>query len=181
MILDGWNYLGTGAAAKKSASDKDALSLELLQWVLAGLRAQYWSYQEAHWCVMGPTFYGDHLLFQRLYESVAEQVDTLAEKMVAAHGPAAVRSSALAPKFELWLAQWQQVECLHERGLRSEEAVQAALRRAYDGLKALGTLTLGMDDFLMATASEHETNEYLLKQVLDSKSAATDWAALGET
>lgn len=181
MSLSEWSYIGADFSTRQSASDRAAVSLELLRWVLAGLRAQYWSYQEAHWCVMGPSFYGDHLLFQRLYESVTEQVDALAEKMVAAYGPVAVQSSALAPKFEQWLAQWQQVDCLHERGLRSEEAVQSALRRAYDGLKALGTLTLGMDDFLMATASEHETNEYLLKQVLDSKAAATEWAALGET
>jgi hypothetical protein len=150
----------------------------MLQWVLAGLRAQYWNYQESHWQVLGRTFYGDHLLFQRLYESVTEQVDGLAEKIVASYGPAAVSLVGLHPKFDQWLDQWSGISCLHVRGLRSEEAIQEAIRRAYARLKEMGTLTLGMDDFLMATASEHETNEYLLKQVLRTKEAAPNWSAL---
>ena len=46
----------------------------------------------------------------------------------------------------------------------------------------MGEMSLGMDDFLMATANEHETNQYLLRQVLRSidsaKTAADDWASL---
>jgi DNA-binding ferritin-like protein len=176
MSLESWTLLGRRAVANET--EANARSVEMLQWVLAGLRAQYWNYQESHWQVRGTSFYGDHLLFQRLYESVTDQVDALAEKIVASFGVDAVSTRVLHPKFDQWLAQWSNTSCLHMRGLQSEEAIQEAIRRAYARLKELGTLTLGMDDFLMATASEHETNEYLLKQVLRTKEAAPAWAAL---
>jgi hypothetical protein len=35
-----------------------------------------------------------------------------------------------------------------------------------------------MDDFLMATANEHETNDYLLRQVLQQKQASSEWERL---
>jgi len=146
-----------------------ATAVDLLQHLLGLMRAQYWSYQEAHWKVKGASFYGNHLLFQRLYESLVEQVDTLAEKMVGKYGPEAVCSSALVPRFESFLGRWQVVGCLHKRGLLSEADFHAVVQKVYNELKALGELSLGMDDFLMAIASEHETNQYLLRQVLRSK------------
>ena len=45
-----------------------------------------------------------------------------------------------------------------------EEHLQRALKITYDELKARGELSLGLDDFLMATASAHETALYLLRQ-----------------
>jgi hypothetical protein len=148
------------------------MAVKLLQPLLALLRAQYWMYQESHWQTKGPAYYGNHLLFQRLYESVTEQIDTLAEKMVGTYGPEAVSSAAMAPLFEQWVGRWLPVDCLHQRGLVSESDMQMVTKQVYERLKAIGELSLGMDDFLMATASDHETNQYLLRQVLRSKEAA---------
>lgn len=157
-------------------------AIEMLQWLLACMRAQYWSYQQSHWQVKGQQFYGDHLLFQRLYESVQEQTDVLAEKMVGMYGPEAVDGLDLGAKFEVFIKRWSQADCLHRRGLLSEQDIQGIIKRVYEYLKSVGELSLGMDDFLMATASEHETNQYLLRQILRSKDsarmAAADWAAL---
>ena len=55
----------------QAVPDEDVV--EKLQWLLACLRAQYWMYQQSHWQVMGPEYYGNHLLFERLYESVVKQ------------------------------------------------------------------------------------------------------------
>jgi DNA-binding ferritin-like protein len=132
--------------------------------------------------VKGPTFYSDHRLFQRLYESVQAQVDTLAEKMVGAYGEDAVDGMDVGAKFESWVRRWNQVDCLHKRGLLSEQDFQSTCLKVYESLGQSGDLSLGMDDFLMATANEHETNEYLLRQLLRSvesaKTAAADWTAL---
>ena len=159
-------------------------AIEMLQWLLACMRSQYWSYQESHWQVKGGNFYGDHLLFQRLYESVQEQTDVLAEKMVGMYGPEAVDGLDLGAKFEVFIRRWSAADCLHKRGLLSEEDIQKLIKWVYDKLKAMGELSLGMDDFLMATASEHETNQYLLRQVLRSKEsarmAAEDWSELAK-
>lgn len=143
-----------------------ATAIELLQQLLGLLRAQYWNYQESHWQVKGASFYGDHLLFQRLYESVVEQTDVLAEKMVGKYGPETVSLRAIASKFAPFLHRWESARCPHKRGLLSEADFQAVVKKVYEQLKAMDELSLGMDDFLMAMASDHETNQYLLRQVL---------------
>lgn len=148
--------------------------------VLACLRAQYLSYQTSHWQVIGGSFYGNHLLFQRLYESVQEQVDSLAEKIVGYLGREAVDLNHQMRHIMGYTMAWSQIDCHHKRGIRSEQDLQAALRRAYDGVKQVQAMTLGLDDWIMATANAHEENEYLLQQALTpvpgQKQASTDEA-----
>ena len=134
--------------------------------LLALLRAQSLSYQSSHWVVMGDSFYGDHLLFQRLYESVGDQIDQLAEKLVGYLGPQSVALAHQAPIIAQYSLRWAPIECNHRRGLQSERDCQDAIKLAYDGIKAAQAMTLGLDDWLMATANAHETNQYLLQQVL---------------
>jgi hypothetical protein len=172
--------------------NKPPAVVETLQWLLALLRAQYWMYQNLHWEVQGDAAYGNHLLFQRIYEGddaegedddgVQGEVDALAEKMVGTYGNAAVSSAALIDKVNRWLHTWDQVDCLFRRALYSERCARICIRRTYERLKDLGAISLGMDDFLMGLDSGHETNEYLLRQVLRAKESAertaADWAAL---
>jgi hypothetical protein len=116
--------------------------------------------------VKGGSFYGNHLLFQRLYESVQEQVDQLAEKMVGYFGTEAVSLVPQMKSVYVYCSRWDQVDCNHKRGILSEEDLQFAVKTAYDGIKAAGAMTLGLDDWLMATANAHEENTYLLQQAL---------------
>ena len=39
-------------------------------------------HQNHHWITNGDPFYGDHLLFQRLYEGAIEDIDAIAEKSI---------------------------------------------------------------------------------------------------
>lgn len=176
MNLEDWKFAADLDVAEAELRDKGR-AIEMLRWLLSLLRAQYWMYQQAHWETRGPTYYGNHLLFQRLYESVTTQVDTLAEKLVGTYGPRAVDSMDLGNKFLTWVNRWQQGDDWHRRMLLSEQDLQKTCRDTYDTLKAMGELSLGMDDFLMAMANEHETNEYLLRQVLR---AGPEWQALME-
>lgn len=134
--------------------------------VLACLRAQYLSYQTSHWQVVGQSFYGNHLLFQRLYESVQGQVDGLAEKIVGYLGRQIVGLEYQMKHVWGYTQRWSQIGCHHKRGLQSEMDLQASLKRAYDGIKQVNAMTLGLDDWIMATANAHEENEYLLQQAL---------------
>lgn len=134
--------------------------------VLACLRAQYLSYQTSHWQVVGQSFYGNHLLFQRLYESVQGQVDGLAEKIVGYLGRQIVGLEYQMKHVWGYTQRWSQIGCHHKRGLQSEADLQASLKRAYDGIKQVNAMTLGLDDWIMATANAHEENEYLLQQAL---------------
>jgi DNA-binding ferritin-like protein len=159
------------------------MAIDLLRHLLALLRAQYWMYQESHWKAQGIGGYGSHLLFQRIYdgdddnegeddEGIQGEVDDLAEKMVGAYGNEAICTAVLIQRTAGWIARWSKVECLHARGLLSERDCQKVIKTTYDRLKAMGELSLGMDDFLMSLASAHETNQFLLRQVLRSREAA---------
>lgn len=145
--------------------------------VLACLRAAYLSYQTSHWQVVGQSFYGNHLLFERLYSSVLLQIDALAEKLVGYLGRDAVDLDYQIRTLASYTSRWTQIDCHHKRGLQSEADIQAALKRAYDGIKQVKAMTLGLDDWIMATANAHEENEYLLQQALTpvpgQKQAAT--------
>ena len=134
--------------------------------ILAYLRAQGMSYQTSHWQVSGDDYYGNHLLFQRLYESSAEEVDVLAEKIVGYFGSEAVDVSTQVETIQKHVGNWSRISCHHRRGLESEQGLQRLLKMAYDSIKATGSMTLGIDDWIMATASEHEGNLYLLQQAL---------------
>jgi len=147
----------------------------LLADVLVCLRAQYWSYQTAHWQTAGVPSYGNHLLFQRLYESVQPEIDTLAEKMIGYFGLGAVDPSSLVDLMSQRVHEWvAYANCHVERGLHSEDQFQECVRKAYDSIKQMGRMTLGLDDFLMSIASNHESHTYLLQQLLVDVNALND-------
>jgi DNA-binding ferritin-like protein len=137
---------------------------DLLSDLHALLLAQQRNYWSTHQQASGPSFYGDHLLFERLYTGLTEQIDGLAERMVTMYGPAVVGNVDVTSRMASWLESWNRHTDPVGRAMRSETDFATAVRQAYDGLKASGELTLGMDDFLMGLASEHDQNLYLLKQ-----------------
>lgn len=144
---------------------------DVLTNLLALLRASRWNYLTAHWQVYGDPYYGDHLLFQRLYESLDEEIDTLAEKIVGLTGRKEDGSFyfdnlSQIQKTQDWLTSWSYLSCPHKRSLRTEEDIQKYFKTSYEALKGEDLLTLGLDDYLMATANQHETNLYLLQQRL---------------
>lgn len=59
---------------------------EMLTLVWANLRAEqqlFWTY---HWRSKGKDYYGDHLLFQRLYEARTAEIDRMGEVIMAVGG-----------------------------------------------------------------------------------------------
>ena len=144
---------------RRLASGKD-----LLKEVLSLLRAQRWLFQTLHWQVEGKDYYEKHLLFQRLYEALDEEIDTLAEKLVGYFGSDVVSAADSMEKSQKWLAGWKDSGDPIATALRAEKQLQALLRRTYDVMNQKKELSLGLDDFLMATASAHETHLYLLGQ-----------------
>jgi hypothetical protein len=143
---------------------KDVVKGALFQ-LLALLRAQAFLYQTAHWQVHGDHFYGNHLLFERLYEGLGPQIDELAEKMVGYLGPEAVNPEPAAQLMTGWIAKWGHGDDPFFTAFKAEEDCQRVIKGAYDAIEASGLMTLGLDDWLMATASAHEENQYLIQQV----------------
>lgn len=151
--------------AQENSNDSGVLK-KYLSDVLSTLRAQYINYQTSHWISKGTAFYSEHLMFQRLYKSVEDEIDTLAEKLVCFEDEESVDIISQTEKIHMLCKGWSEEECPLKRGLDSEQFVQKILQEAYEAITKSGEMTLGLDDFLMATANSHEENMYLLKRSL---------------
>ena len=71
------NIIFDNMLAEWSASPYAQLSV-----VLVHLKFLYEVHQNHHWVCMGDPFYGDHLLFQKLYSCVVDEIDSVAEKTI---------------------------------------------------------------------------------------------------
>jgi DNA-binding ferritin-like protein len=139
------------------------MRLELLQGLLAFLRAVHFSHLSSHWQVQGLPFFGDHRMFIRLYRDMEEEIDTLAEKIVGEFGASAVDPVVQAAKVSALLAELGGMTPV-ERALVLEERLQVEVKRVYQSCKMQGDMSLGLDDYLMGVANAHEGALYLLRQ-----------------
>lgn len=127
-----------------------------------------------HWKSSGPMYYGDHLLFDRLYSSAHEGVDSLAEKLIGLSVGAAVNPvqfTGVTHQYVLAAYAGSDVDSLTqdelvEISLEAEVEFLALLKTTIAKLRELGALTDGLGDLLQSLASSHEESVYLLKQRL---------------
>jgi DNA-binding ferritin-like protein len=135
-----------------------------LQHVLASLRAVHWNAWTSHWQARGATFFSDHGMFEKIYTSVEEDIDGLAEKMVSFYGEQSVDAK---PSMELAYGMLEM--CSGEkdpfkRALMMEQHLQVCLEHAYEELEQSDNMTLGLDNFLQGVGDKHERWIYFLGQ-----------------
>lgn len=153
-LLD--NFLGT-----KTASELDEEAKKVLSEYVAFTRALYLLHQQNHWDAQA---YGDHLLFQRLYEDNLSMADDAAERVAGLCGEIIFTGQdAIVKKFE---PKIKTISSLLESSLDIEKAYQDVVKHVYDYLKEHDSITLGLDDMLMSQASQGEVHIYLLQQAL---------------
>lgn len=133
--------------------------------VLAMHRAVAAMHQTNHWQATGPTAYSDHLLFQRLYETVDGFVDGLAERAVGMGGNELVNPILQAHQIDAIVDccagnTLDGITCSHH----CEEMCKHTTVLARKHLEALGQLTDGIDNLLQGIIDKHEELLYLLKQ-----------------
>jgi DNA-binding ferritin-like protein len=154
-LIDG--FFGT----KVAAESMDDEACKILSAYVAFTRALYMTHQQNHWETQA---YGDHLLFQRLYEDAQVMADDAAERTMGLCGEAIFEGEeAIAKKFE---ARVKTLSSLLESSLEIEQAFQTVSQNTYDALKEKEMLTLGLDDLIMSQASQSEVHIYLLQQAL---------------
>jgi DNA-binding ferritin-like protein len=146
---------------------------DVLASALAALRAGYLLHQTAHWQTRGPTYYGDHLLYMRIYEETQEGVDGLAERLIGLTGdPTQVSLVQQTQLILQYVTAFHEVdpspaplpERLSRIGLRAEMMIIGALEEAIRRLESADAMTAGLDDLLPAISGKHEEFVYLLKQ-----------------
>lgn len=131
---------------------------------LNALRAAYQVYRNAHWQVRGDDYYGNHLLFQRLYEETEAQVDLLAEQIVGTWGSQALGEDGMADEVQWWVEEMSKAGSPLANSLEAAKASRHALAEAYAAMEATGQMTLGWDDLLMSLSREKDQHVYLLQQ-----------------
>lgn len=134
---------------------------------IAILKAMAIIHQHSHWTTKGDNFYGDHQLFERLYDSVLENLDGAAEKFVGLMGPECLNYSYQTELLNKVLIKYKnKVNNPAQLSLSIEKDFLKFSKDAYNCFKEEGKLSLGLDDFIMATASDREEAVYLLQQTL---------------
>jgi DNA-binding ferritin-like protein len=135
-----------------------------LSQVWANLRAEHQLFWAYHWRAKGSPYYGDHLLFQRLYEARLPEIDRLAETLMAVGGPAAVEP----------MRSWEAVKAVIESAERiqgsdtrkSIAVVQDTLHKLEQANAAVGAskYPLAVNNVLAGIADAQLTALYLLQQ-----------------
>ena len=158
---------GRSVAGSRALPSVSPYGGRALSGLLAILRAMQISIHEGHWISRGASGYQDHLLLERVYSPLQEEIDGLGERIVGYVGPSYVDSRTVSRKSTSLIDAWAEAaDTPIARALHAEESLQEAIQAVYDGLRAAGPVPLGLDDFLMSLASAHDTNRYLLRQAL---------------
>jgi len=136
---------------------------------VAYLRALYAIHQNHHWLTKGKNFYGNHLLFQRIYESAQENADDAAEKIIGVFGEEGVSLEKQNECIYKIIKECNKGDDLLEISLKSESKFIEFSKSFYDELKKKDLLSLGLDDLIMSISSKREESVYLLKQALNGE------------
>lgn len=126
---------------------------------IAALKAIYLIHQQNHWLSKGDNFYGNHLLFQRIYESAAKDLDLAAEKFVGLFGDECLDNNLQSKLLNDMLNKFQ------SNSLEIEKDFIKFSTTAYNCFKQEGKLTKGLDDMIMSVASNREESIYLLSRI----------------
>ena len=117
-----------------------------------------------HWRSKGQDYYGDHLLYQRLYTDRAPEIDRIGEVLMAVAGPNSVAPVVTVTGMHDLTSRIEELSGTEaQRGLA---LVSETLRRITAANGALGqdSWTLAVNNVLAGFADKHLEALYLLKQ-----------------
>ncbi|NBP15555.1 hypothetical protein EBU95_14345 [bacterium] len=136
--------------------------------LLGATRGLSFVHQQDHWCSKGNNYYGDHLLFMRLYEATDKEIDPLAEKAVGLGSEAFVMMANHMPHTQAFLAlvgdELNNPDDVYSSGYKAELLFAAIAEEVFKTLKTQGLLTPGLEQLIGTMMDVHEGHLYLLKQ-----------------
>jgi DNA-binding ferritin-like protein len=133
--------------------------------VWASLRAEHMLFWTFHWRAKGSGSYGDHLLYQRLYEARVEEIDRMGEVIMAVGGPQAVDPSRSWVAVRDVIDRTTEAENLSDTQ-KSIGLVRDTLARISAANDALNNTpyALAINNVLAGIADKHLEALYLLQQ-----------------
>jgi DNA-binding ferritin-like protein len=141
-----------------------------LSMLLVHLKYLYALHQNHHWTSMGDPFYGDHLLFQRLYQATVEEIDGLAEKAIGLGNTTSVNLTLQTSQLLKLVTSAGNASMipassdLAKKSLMAEMNFLKVIDVMISYLQECGLLTSGLSNMLEGIADVHEGHIYLLKQ-----------------
>jgi DNA-binding ferritin-like protein len=135
--------------------------------VHVALRVEQMLFQVYHWRSKGADYYGDHLLYQRLYEDRAVEIDRVGEVLLAVGGSVAPMTTVIGMQDLIARVEATQ----GSDSIRGLALVNETLRRINDANDLLGKApyTLSVNNVLAGFADKHLEALYLLKQRSEKK------------
>lgn len=124
-----------------------------------------------HWQTKGENFYGDHLLYQRLYETILGEIDLIGEKLIGvSQQPSLTNYFKRIKAMEVFLKAVTHNDQPYI--VVSHDAELAYVRMGgelMDNLEQAGLLTRGLEQMLGNILDKHEEHIYLLDQRIQAK------------
>lgn len=140
--------------------------------LLGRFRALSFFYQQAHWAAKGVNFYGDHLLFERLYDDVSGVIDEIAEKGIGATGSVDhVNVDTQVVVLYSFIREMEKADAgninFYQCALNFEESLAVWLTDAYNAES-----NVGIQNMLQGFIDGGIQRLYLLRRVIDAESAS---------
>lgn len=139
-----------------------------VSWVklLSSLQALSLVHRVGHWTSKGPESYSDHLLFERLYNSVEEEVDKVAEKALGMGlDPIGILPLTLSRTTSAFLRLDDVGQIGVVEAMNAELTFLSVLREVLGEVAALDEVSWkGVDNLLAGIMDKHEEHVYLLQQ-----------------
>ena len=161
---------GYGIAVENMLAAWGATRYAQLSVLLVHLRFLAMVHQTHHWTAKGDPFYGDHLLYERLYNAVIEDIDALAEKAIGLGNNDNVNLPLQVQQLNQMAQSYgmsstiPQTTDLSKRSLLAEVSFLRCAAHCACSLKEQGLMTRGLDNMLQGIEDKHEGHVYLLKQ-----------------
>jgi DNA-binding ferritin-like protein len=134
--------------------------LRALLGLWATLRASHHVYWTLHWQSKGVGYYGDHLLYQRLYEARVKEIDRMAETIAALYGVDKLDAGAS------WSAAGTVIDATMNTPDPGTRAAEFVLRNAEATNRAIGGHPYGVavNNVIAGIADSALESIYLLQQ-----------------
>ena len=121
-------------------------------------------FRHFHWRSSGPNYYGDHLLYDRIYNDIADEVDKIAEKTIGIEND----SDAIGPESDTKMTA-ELVSKFTSDGDKPSEFPEQGIVAQKGFLKLISELMTGnpsdgVQNLLQGIADKHEEHLYLLQQ-----------------
>ena len=114
---------------------------------------------------MGPTFYADHQLYQRLYDALLGEIDLVGEKLIGvSKNPALTNYFARMKIIQKFLEMSTSQEDYIVVSTKAEQTYLKVGEHVMDKLEQAGLLSRGLEQMLGNVLDKHEEHLYLLMQ-----------------